>query len=286
MTPEKRKNLLLWAGAAVLAGVVCYLLACYADYEPDVAAGSLTLNRYEWDSLRSLGRNVGNGADDDFPARKQFDSLPALLLALNANRIGSVFTFKSAAEYLVRRNPGLKMSVDDSLYYYFKMGVSPADRALRDRLDAGLRTLREEGVLKKLTHEWIEAPAAGKKEPASRMPATVENAVETLRFGVTGDCPPLDYTAPDGSPAGFNVALLEELARAMNVNVRIVPVALEARSAALASGRIDVIFWVGSFNDAYEETGKNGLLTTKKYFSDPGATVTKSSRKVKVIVRR
>ena len=41
-----------------------------------------------------------------------------------------------------------------------------------------------------------------------------QNGEETYVVGVTGDLPPLDYVAADGTPAGFNVALMDAIAEA------------------------------------------------------------------------
>ena len=71
----------------------------------------------------------------------------------------------------------------------------------------------------------------------------------TLKVAVTGDLPPVDFIAADGTPAGFNTALLSELARRMCVNVKLVSIDSGARSAALASGNVDVIFWYETSQD-------------------------------------
>ena len=38
------------------------------------------------------------------------------------------------------------------------------------------------------------------------------DGAETIRFAVTGDVPPIDYIDPSGTPAGFNTAVLSEMA--------------------------------------------------------------------------
>lgn len=56
--------------------------------------------------------------------------------------------------------------------------------------------------------------------------------------------PPLDLVLPDGSPAGFNTALLAEISKRIGKNIELVQVDTVARAAALTSKVIDVVFWV------------------------------------------
>lgn len=56
---------------------------------------------------------------------------------------------------------------------------------------------------------------------------------KTVRVVVTGDLPPLDYVSMDGQPAGYNVALLSELSKVMNVNFELVTADAASRAAML-----------------------------------------------------
>ena len=71
---------------------------------------------------------------------------------------------------------------------------------------------------------------------------TFEGA-ETIRVAVTGDLPPIDYVAADGKAAGFNTALLAEIAKRLKINIKTVYVNTASRTASLSSGRSDVVFW-------------------------------------------
>jgi ABC-type amino acid transport substrate-binding protein len=71
----------------------------------------------------------------------------------------------------------------------------------------------------------------------------VIEGAETVKVAVTGALPPMDYVAPDGTPAGFNTALLAEISRRMGKNIELVVVDSVGRAAALASGTVDAVFW-------------------------------------------
>ncbi|MDD2647354.1 MAG: transporter substrate-binding domain-containing protein [Eubacteriales bacterium] len=79
-------------------------------------------------------------------------------------------------------------------------------------------------------------------EPVAVVPAVIEGA-QTVRVGVSGDIPPLDYTSVDGKPAGYNTAVLAEIAKRAGFNVEFVYMETGARFTALSTGRIDLFFW-------------------------------------------
>ncbi len=54
----------------------------------------------------------------------------------------------------------------------------------------------------------------------------------------------MDFVAADGSFAGFNTALLAEIGKRLNKNIELTQVDCASRSTALASGTVDVVFWV------------------------------------------
>ncbi|MBR0034752.1 MAG: transporter substrate-binding domain-containing protein, partial [Synergistaceae bacterium] len=55
--------------------------------------------------------------------------------------------------------------------------------------------------------------------------------------------PPADFISEEGLPAGYSVAVLSEIGKILKVNISTVSVSAGARTAALVSGRADVVFW-------------------------------------------
>ncbi|MBR6901435.1 MAG: transporter substrate-binding domain-containing protein, partial [Synergistaceae bacterium] len=75
--------------------------------------------------------------------------------------------------------------------------------------------------------------------------------------------------AANGTPSGFNTAMLAEIARRLKINVELVNTSSGSRAAALASGRADGIFWF-----SHEKTTGmrdydrlDGILLTEPYYS-------------------
>lgn len=74
----------------------------------------------------------------------------------------------------------------------------------------------------------------------------------------------MDYTAEDGSPAGFNTALLSELGKRLKANIEIMNIESSARTISPTSGVADMIFWY-LYEENYVVTGRDGGIQ----LSDP-----------------
>ena len=182
-----------------------------------------------------------------------YDSLDAMLMALEAGDITSAEAPVCVAEYLCAHNDRLKTrgaydlsgANDFTKQVAYRLGVgysflTTEDKtALRDKLDAALTGMKEDGTLDALIQTYITDAVNGEPEPV----AFTKTDGETIRVAVTGALPPMDYVAADGTPAGFNTAVLAELGRRMNVNFELVQVDSLGRAAALASGNVDLVFW-------------------------------------------
>lgn len=66
---------------------------------------------------------------------------------------------------------------------------------------------------------------------------------DTIRVGISGELPPMDYVDAQGQPRGYNVEYMSEIAKILGVNIEFVQIATDAKYAALQSGKIDVFFW-------------------------------------------
>ena len=113
-------------------------------------------------------------------------------------------------------------------------------------------------------------------DPESKELPTFENA-DTIYIGVTGDLPPMDFVASNGKAAGFNVALLTEIAKQAKVNIELVHIETGARPIALSSGKVDAVFWTkGITCKACNETWMEnieGMIVTESYFAEQQALV-------------
>ena len=129
--------------------------------------------------------------------------------------------------------------------------------------------MKADGTLDKLINDYITNVDKGKTPPKVEIPRT--EGAETIKVGITGDLPPLDLVLPDNSPAGFNTAMLAEIAKRLGRNIEPVQIESGARAAALSSKIIDVVFWaiVPLGKDLPVDLDKpEGVELSSPYFKD------------------
>ena len=174
-----------------------------------------------------------------------FDNLNALQSGLDAGTVDEISLYSSVGNYLVARRPELsiideKISVTP-LVDKFCCAIRSDDDDLLNAINSAIKSMNDDGTLKNLIEKYI-VELNGEEPAAVDMP--VIGGADTLRIAVTGDLPPLDLIRADGTPAGFNTAVLAEISNRIGKNFELVSVDSAARSAALAAGKVDIIFWV------------------------------------------
>ena len=200
-----------------------------------------------------------------------FDNLSTMQAGLDAGNVDQISTYACVANYLTAANDKYA-AVEDlktvGLADSFCFAVRKDDAQLKADLDKAIDAMKSDGTLDKLVAEYI-TNVKPDKIPAVEIP-NVDGA-ETLKIGITGDLPPFDLVTADNSPAGFNTAMLAEIAKRLNRNVELVQIDSAARSSALASGQIDVIFWtiVPANADFPADIDKpEGVELSAPYFKD------------------
>ena len=143
-----------------------------------------------------------------------------------------------------------------------------------DILDGALREMKADGTIDRLIENELRAYIETDAEPKD-LPHF--EGAQTIRIAVTGDVPPMDFITASGKPAGFNIALLSEIANRAKVNFELVQMDGGARPLALATGKIDASFWTRSvscvdcnvtWNEAIAHT-----MITESYLSQPAIDI-------------
>ena len=200
---------------------------------------------------------------------KQYSSLTTMVMDLNAGNIEYLLVLSSVANYLKAQDDSLTIAPGGAgVPTEIRMAVRSENTGLHQLLQEGIQTLKEDGSLDTLIETYITNISVNTSGDSP------QSGEETYVVGVTGDLPPLDYVAADGTPAGFNVALMNAIAEKKNVSFTFVQVDADARLSALSSGRIDVIFWYGNVQGY--ESERDDLLITDDYYTDNVFYVTKS----------
>lgn len=203
------------------------------------------------------------------PETHGFDSLAEMLMALDAGKIDYMELGRFVGEYILRLKGNSEKYAaymfSTGVTYYLSMGFKEGNKWF-EPFNEAIKAMAKDKTLLFLKARYVmdadEIPEPVKFE---KFPEA-----DTVKIAVTGDMPPLDYVATDGTPAGFNTAMLAEIARRLKINIELVSVNTGARVSALASGRAD-----GVFLFQFEKTSrmKNydvtaGVTLTEPYYAE------------------
>ena len=172
-----------------------------------------------------------------------YDSLRTMQMGIESGSVDEVSLYKCVADYVTALDPKYEIVKNDlvgNLGDSFCFAVRKEDTALKPDLDKVIGEMKTDGSLDKLITEYITNVDKA-NPPKIEIPTT--DGAPTIKVGVTGDLPPLDFVAADNTPAGFNTALLAEVAKRLGRNIEVVDIDSGARAAALSGKQIDVVFW-------------------------------------------
>lgn len=109
--------------------------------------------------------------------------------------------------------------------------------------------------------------ACGPKQPANHLEAIKTAGV--IKIGTSADYPPFEYVDQAGNMAGFDVELMQELAKNLGVKVEWVDMPFDSLIAAVQEGKIDAS--IAAFN--YSEERDEKIDFTVPYFTNEDAFV-------------
>ena len=196
-----------------------------------------------------------------------YDTLVALQLGLNKGQVDEIDVPEVVGRYILTANDNCKISAMSLMLnpVMLALGFKDNNAELRDKVNAALKAMKEDNTLALLIVEYLSGVGDGIVKPIEF--AKFDGA-ETIKVAVTGDLPPIDFIAPDGVPAGFNTAILAEIANRLKVNLELVNIDANARAAALASERADVVLWFKVYQGAENQPDiPAGVILSDPYYS-------------------
>ena len=198
---------------------------------------------------------------------KFYDSLMTMLLALNKGEIDEMGLPKDVADYVLKNATSLEISaiarLSTNVGLAFGYDNNEKGQKLKAAFDTALTALENSGRLAHLRELYI-TKTKGAPVPAQFIKF---DGAETVKVAVTGDLPPIDFIAENGVPAGFNTAVLAEVAKIAKVNIELVNIDSSARASALKSGRVDMVFWFEKAEGEKQFDIPEGILLSESYYT-------------------
>ena len=251
---------------------VAILLVVGCSLEKVQKIGTIKYENVTEEAFTELYKNQPQQRDEDLNCEYIFfDNMVSMTAALQSGQIDMMSTYESVANYIITRNNEIEIEeIEPALTDIFCCAMREEDAALKKEFDDAILKMTNDGTLADLVKIYIDESARKDTPPIIHMPEFYNDTM--IKVGVTGDLPMLDYIRPDGIPAGFNTAVLAEISRLIGKNFVLVQVDSGARAVALASKKVDVIFWAvvpqeGGILPQNFDTPE-GVILTKSYFSD------------------
>ena len=197
---------------------------------------------------------------------RYYDNLTLMQMALNKGEIDSIGVPIFVGEYMLKHSDtyNIRGFIMLKTPIAFSLGLLESNSELRDRISTAIQAMEADGTIGLIGRDFITGPNAA-NPPAVKIEHF--DGAETIKVAVTGDMPPLDYIAPDGTPSGFSAAILAEIGRRLHVNISLINIESSARVSALASGRADVTFWFMLYGkDLPAFDIPDGVIVSTPYF--------------------
>lgn len=213
-----------------------------------------------------------------------YDSFLSMQMALRSSKIDEIFLPEPVGMYLTSNNENYEISFSlNMMPSTISFGFKNDNVKLQKEFNAAISAMDNDGTLDKLARKYITELNG---EPEAVKMSKFKGA-ETIKVAVTGDLPPIDFIAADGKPTGYNTAIISEIGRRLKKNIQLISVEAGGRSAALASGRADVIFWyrntdtskipASKFKNVLRDTNSGVILSLPYYEWDTDLVITRKN---------
>lgn len=210
----------------------------------------------------------------------EYKTLASLVSAVTIGDIKGFSINESTAQYLLGKYSELSYNTagTGTRTEDFSMVTLTENKEVYDLLNENIKQLKADGTMQALIDNSLTAYIQKDPEPTQAQPHY--EGAKTIKIGLTGDLPPMDFVTPDGDFAGFNVELLSEIARREQVNFEYVKIDSGDRQKYLLKGAVDAVFWSRTINCLEHNVSwseiVDGMSLTENYFSD--ATVYVNAR--------
>jgi polar amino acid transport system substrate-binding protein len=255
--------------AVLLAGLMLLALVACGGKDDTVKVGVLQTG--QMNGLISSEAHREH-IQKDFPGKREYvpySNLSAALMDLESGRIDTIGLEKCTADYVAAHNDKIEVYEDTKEMTIFSMMTLDTNKEVYDILNNAIKAMKEDGTLDSLIESELKAYINSDPTPKD-LPHF--DGAKTIKIGVTGDIPPMDYVAANGKAAGFNIALLAEIATRAQVNIELVQIETASRPMALSSNKVDAVFWTKGTKCpvcGVEDAEKvEGTLVTESYYSD------------------
>ena len=255
----------------LLAGVMtCSLLACGSSVPDNKVFSKADLK----DGVK-IGVQLGTTGDimaadneKEGAVVEKYSKGNDAVLSLKQGKVDCVIIDAEPAKYFVEKNDDLKVLDEDYATEDYAIAISKEKTELKDKINAALGELKNEGVLDQIIANYI-GEDAGKTPYES--PADVDRSNGTLTMATNAEFPPYEFREGEDI-VGIDAQMAQAIADKLGMELKIEDMAFDSIINAVQSGKADI--------------GVAGMTVTEDRLKNIDFTDSYTTSKQVVIVRK
>ena len=164
-----------------------------------------------------------------------FASMPDETLALKAKKIDAIFINNALIDFAAAHNPDLVKMGDHYLDSNFGFAFPKGDPQ-RDVWGAIIDRMKADGTIDALWEKWMLSDAPVKEMPKQDWPGNAG----TVRVACADSFEPMSYVGKDKEMMGFDVEILLNVAKELDLKVEFTPMEFGALMPTIQAGKADL----------------------------------------------
>ena len=164
-----------------------------------------------------------------------FASMPDETLALKAKKIDAIFINNALIDFAAAHNPDLVKMDDHYLDSNFGFAFPKGDPQ-RDVWGAIIDRMKADGTIDALWEKWMFSDAPVKEMPQQDWPGNAG----TVRVACADSFEPMSYVGKDNEMMGFDVEILLNVAKELDLKVEFTPMEFGALMPTIQAGKADI----------------------------------------------
>ena len=164
-----------------------------------------------------------------------FASMPDETLALKANKIDAIFINNALIDFAAAHNPDLVKMGDHYLDSNFGFAFPKGDPQ-RDIWGAIIDRMKADGTIDALWEKWMLNSDPVKEMPKQDWPGNAG----TVRVACADSFEPMSYVGQDKEMMGFDVEILLNIAKELDLKVEFTPMEFGALMPTIQAGKADM----------------------------------------------
>lgn len=217
--------------------------------------GDIFASDYEGDEAGTVVERYNKGND--------------AVMALKQGKIDCVIIDEQPAKAFVEKNDDLTILEEDFALEEYAIAISKDNTELKDKINAALKELKEEGTVDSIISNYIGDDTKGKTPYES--PEDVDRSNGTLVMATNATFPPYEYYEAE-EVVGIDADLAQAICDKLGMELQIDDIEFDSIITAIQAGKADI--------------GIAGMTVTEDRLKNVDFTDTYTSAKQVIIVRK